>query len=132
MRKKSVIVQFIHKPGSKGSLVYGRCRNLQACLCVNINKLYLNITSCCVLPLVGLCFTNIKHESCLHQLSCSHFSLWTPECKFLKNVFEWEGQKSSNCVIFTLLWTHCYVLLQREINPQNGFSHLFHLQVLTE
>lgn len=66
MRQQSVIVQLIYR--SRGlKVVSRRFRNiklhLQACLRVNVNKLYLNNTSRCVLPVLGLCFTNIKHEA---------------------------------------------------------------------
>lgn len=58
---------YIQKPWSEGSLVPGRFRNIklhsQACLCVNVNKLDPNNTSCRVLPVPGLCFANIKHEA---------------------------------------------------------------------
>lgn len=58
---------YLQERRSQGRLVSRRCRHTkprsQACLCVNVNKLDLNNTSRCVLPALGLCFTNIEHEA---------------------------------------------------------------------
>lgn len=47
---------YIQKSWSQGSLVSGRFRHiklhLQVCLCVKVNKLYLNNTSRCVPPVL--------------------------------------------------------------------------------
>lgn len=60
MRQQSVIVQHIYR--SRGlkfvsspeiSKHKASLAGVYLCVCVNVNKLYLNITSCCVLPVLG-------------------------------------------------------------------------------
>lgn len=107
---------YIQKLWSRGRLVSRSFRNtklhLQACLCVNVNKLDLNNTSWCVLPLLGLCLTNIKHDAqhTENQLSWSDVSLWRPECKFSDH-FKWSFFFCQHCEhVFMLYCSEIWIL----------------------
>lgn len=109
---------YIQRLWSPGSLISRRFRNvklqLQACLCVHVNKLYLINTSCrsrvwpcCVCASQISSMTHDTKKIICHVYIICHFHIflfWKPECKFWKNLFEHDRVVFFSFVIGNTFW----------------------------